>query len=590
MKRWLQMTSESQNRRPYDIKLMLRLWPYLRPHRFHFIGILLLVLLITGLDLTLPLITKTAIDRYIVPDKGGIAAGADQEAASRRYPIDLSDAKQAAVARRYAHLIENKEGSASIAWEDLSLLTRRDLTLLRHKDVHGVTWAAALLLAVLFANLALTFAQVINMEAVGQNIMHRLRYRLFSALQKLPLSFFDRTPVARLVTAATNDIQNMHDLFTSVVVVVMKDFFLLAGITLVLISIDLPLVLAAFSLTPLIVIVALLFSRRVRSIYREIRSLVADINTRFSETIEGIGVLQLFNRQADNYADFRKVNHASYQAEMSQIHVFALFMPVIELIGSVVLAVIIFHGGGDVLSHRISLGSLVAFISYMRMFFRPIRDLAEKFNILQNALASAERIFALMDTPTTEENKAATKAGPPAALRRIRTLALKNIFFGYNQGEMILKDISLALAEGETLALVGSTGSGKTTLISLINRLYTPLQGRLLVNGKDVRRYSVTDLRRRIAIVMQDPFLFTASVGANLFPGRRRIPSSDVQRVLEAAGCRDLVDHLPDGLQTVLSGGGKAISSGERQLLAIARALAKDPDLIILDEAWLTMQ
>jgi len=443
------------------------------------------------------------------------------------------------------------------------------------------------------AGFVLNMVQVIIMEYTGQMIMHDLRVTLFAHIQSLSVAFFTRNPVGRLVTRVANDIQNMHELFTSVIVFVFKDLFLLAGITLVLLSINWRLALVCFTVIPFVLYASIHFSGQAREAFRILRLKIAEINTRFSETIAGITVIQLFLQEKRNYLAFKRLNHEHYLAGMRQVHVFAVFMPVIELLGAVAIAVVIFYGGGEVLAETISLGALVAFLSYMKMFFRPLRDIAEKYNILQNSMASAERIFLILDSaerlpqcvPAVDFGTPSGSKTQTQTLGKISEVSLKNVFFAYVKGETVLKNVSFNITAGKTLAIVGPTGSGKTTIINLIIRFYDPTSGQVLVNGMDIKKIYSPYVRAKIALVMQDPFLFSEPIRDNITLGESDISETALQQIIERSNCKTFIDRLPAGLDTVLSEGGASISSGERQLLSIARAFARDPDLIILDEA-----
>jgi len=426
------------------------------------------------------------------------------------------------------------------------------------------------------------------MEYTGHMMMHDLRMALFRHIQSLAIAFFTRNPVGRLVTRATNDVQNMHELFTSVITLVFKDFFLLVGIAAVLLFMDWRLALVSFAVFPLVVYVAFFFSGRIRDVFRVLRLKVAEINTTFSETIEGLKVIQAFGRERPNNEDFSRLNHENYQAGMREIHVLAIFMPLIEVFGVATIAIVIFFGGNRVLQDGISLGVLVAFISYMRMFFRPIRDLAEKFNILQNAMASAERLFLIMDSQEKiPDPDAGGKDAGVADLRAepLRKLTFEHVDFAYVLTEPLLKDINWWARTGETVAIVGPTGSGKTSIINLITRFYDPAAGRILWNGNDIKAIPASALRSRMALVTQDPTLFSDSVKANIWRHDQHPSEKEIKEILTASNCMSLVTRLPQGIDTVLTGGGSTLSSGERQLLSIARAFASNPELIILDEA-----
>jgi len=586
---------EKQLGKPYDVKLLRRLYPYTMPYRLLLLCSIILVVFITLLDLSLPYVTKIAIDRYIVPQKESVVNQSSDSAEDKvRYlKADITDPAIQAIVYKYSDRFKIHKSLAFISFNDLPELGKKDLAILRKDDLAGVTFITAIFLAMVMAGFVLNMVQVIIMEYTGQMIMHDLRVKLFSHIQSLSVAFFTRNPVGRLVTRVANDIQNMHELFTSVIVFVFKDLFLLAGITLVLLSINWRLALVCFTVIPFVLYASIHFSGQAREAFRILRLKIAEINTRFSETIGGIKVIQLFLQEKRNYLGFKKLNREHYLAGMRQVHVFAVFMPVIELLGAIAIAVVIFYGGGQVLVESISLGALVAFLSYMKMFFRPIRDIAEKYNILQNSMASAERIFLIMDsTESLAQPGTVIKSGfkfvskaPTQALKKISKMSLEDVSFNYVENETVLKKVSFSVKAGETMALVGPTGSGKTSIINLIIRFYDPSSGRVLVNGIDIKKIFTPNLRAKMALVMQDPFLFSETIRDNITLGKRNISETALQQILERSNCKTFTDRLPAGLDTVLSEGGASISSGERQLISIARAFARDPDLIILDEA-----
>ena len=468
--------------------------------------------------------------------------------------------------------------------------------MLRHNDLGGINRIAIVFLILVAGIFILNFIQIMVMETTGQRIMHDLRMRLFTHIQQLSTSFFNHNPVGRLVTRVTNDIQNMNELFTSVIKFVFKDIFLLVGITIVLINLNFRLAMVSFTVIPIVIFISFRFSGKARQVFRDLRVKVAQINTRFAETIGGIKVIQLFLHEGANYREFKKLNHANYLAGMQQVRVFAVFMPLIGLLGSIVLAMIIYYGGGRVLNNWVSLGELVAFITYIKMFFRPIRDLADKYNIMQNAMASAERIFLLLDK-NGDKDKDKTTPNPQLKssgrlaltgkknLEKINKIEFDNVSFEYVANENVLDGVSFTVRSGETVAIVGPTGSGKTTLIHLITRFYDPVGGRIRVNDADIRTFEPALIRSKIALVMQDPFLFSGPIRDNIISGRTSLSERQLTRILAASNLSSLINNLPDGLDTVLSESGSSLSSGERQLVSIARAFAADPDMIILDEA-----
>ena len=578
---------EAQLGKPYDLKLLKRLYPFTRPYRLLLFGSIGLVLLITALDLALPYVTKIAIDRYIVPQTASetLATDAGEKSGERVIRTDLNDPQQQTLVNKYRELFTIEGTTALIPYQALSKLKKSDLAVLRKDDVAGVTFISAVFVVLVIINFMLNFVQKMIMEYMGHMIMHDLRIRLFGHIQNLATAFFTRNPVGRLVTRTTNDVQNMHELFTSVISMIFKDLFLLCGIAVVMLALNWKLALVSFTVLPLVLYASINFSRRARGIFRELRVKIAEINTRFSETIGGIRVVQLFRQEMNNYRTFKRLNHENYLAGMKQIHVLAVFMPLIEILGVVAVALVIWYGGGRVLTGSLSLGALVAFISYIRMFFRPIRDLAEKYNILQNAMASAERIFLIFDSRDRLSWPDAQSSEEVSGLQQIKAVRFENVYFSYVGDENVLKNITFNINTGETVAVVGPTGAGKTSLINLIPRFYDPSAGRVLINNRDIRELDASVFRSKIALVMQDPFLFSGTIRQNIFQGNHNLTKAEEQFIIEASSCQPLIDRLASGLDTALTEGGSSLSSGERQLISIARAFARNPQLILFDEA-----
>ncbi|MFO7931411.1 MAG: ABC transporter ATP-binding protein [Desulfosalsimonas sp.] len=536
-----------------DIGLLKRIYPFISPYRLLMITALVLMAAVTVLELAVPYVTKVAIDNYIVPEQAsgdsmtpGIGAAVpDEQQDAAGEPGDTE---------------ENRTG-----------------------DIKGLNKVALALLMIIFLNMGVNFAHVLLMEYTAQSIMHDLRLSLFSHIQRLSVRFFNTNPVGRLVTRVTNDIQNMHEMLTSVIIFVLKDLFLLAGITIVLFAIDWQLSLAVYAIFPLVFYAGFKFAGTAREAFRILRIKAAEINTRFSETIGGIGIIQLFGQQRNNYENFKKINHENFLAGMKQITVFALFMPFIELMSSVGLAIVVFAGGSGILAGRISLGELVIFISYVRMFFRPIRDIAEKYNITQNALSSAERIFLILDEDDMLPEPENGSAAPVP--KKFEQVSARNVWFGYSPDEPVLKEIDFSLPAGSTMAVVGPTGAGKTSLINLLVRFYDPDSGAIFINNTDIRNFKAADLRSKIALVSQDPFLFSGSILNNIF-GQEETPDPEtVERVIEQSRSGSFIKRMPSGIETHLTEQGATLSSGQKQLISIARAIAADPEMIIFDEA-----
>ncbi len=574
---------EKKLEKSYDFKLLWRIYPFVKSYRLLLSFSIIMAMAITFLDLALPYITKIAIDRYIVPTT---AVEKAHSTATRQLFVDISRPDIAEIVRRYPEEFAISGTSAVIAYNQIDKLAPRDLKVLRQDDLSGISRIAVIFLAVIVLNFILNFSQQMIMEITGQKIMHDFRMKLFTHIQDMPVSYFNQNPVARLVTRTTNDIQNMQEMFTSIIAFVFKDMFLLGGITVVLINMNWRLALTAFIVLPAVGFFSIHYSRQARGAFRTIRTKTAEINTHFSETITGMKVIQLFRQEAGNYLKFKKTNHEYYLAGMLQVHVFALFMPVIEILGITAVAIIIYYGGIRVLSAQITIGALAAFISYIKMFFLPIRDIAEKYNILQNAMSSAERLFQILDNTEKDAPGAILETdATEAPLSGISSLEARDIRFGYAKDEPVLKNVSFLMKAGDTLAVVGPTGSGKTTLMNLIIRFYTPDAGQILINGRDIQSIPSGQLRAGIALVTQDPFLFSETIRENILHGAKALSESELAQVIDAANCKEVVDRLPQGLDTLLSEGGASISSGERQLISLARAFARNPELIILDEA-----
>ncbi len=587
--------TEEQSGTGYDSTLLKRLLPFSKPYRLHILFSVLIVVLITIMNVALPYITKIAIDRYIVPvtetvtREDGDPADKRGERRRRFYKTDLGRPENAAVVRKYPDLFSVQDTYALIPFDSLGRLSSDDLKLLRKKDISGVGLVALVFLVLIILDFCFNFIQKIIMEYTGHMLMHDLRVSLFEHIQGLSISFFSKNPVGRLVTRVTNDIQNMHEFFTTVIAFIFNDVCLLVGITIVLISISLELTAVSFLVLPFVWMAALHFARKARVIFRTLRIKLAEINTRFSETIGGMKVIQLFLHENENYRRFKTLNHENYQAGMDQIRLMAVFMPLIEILSAAAVASVVFYGGNRVMSNNISLGDLVAFISYIRMFFRPIRDVAEKYNVVQNALSSAERIFLILDSkdrlPMPEGVDVMPRDTAKAATAPFTRLSFENVSFSYDPDEPVLEDISFVLDAGETLGIVGPTGSGKTTLINLITRFYDPTSGRVCVNGRDMRNLDPEAYLAKMAMVMQDPFLFSGTIRENILGGNRNYSETEIEEILTASNCKDLVDRTPNGIETQLSEAGASISSGERQLISIARAFARNPELIVMDEA-----
>ncbi len=448
-------------------------------------------------------------------------------------------------------------------------------------DLAGVGAVAAVYFAILAASFAFEYVQTWTMQVTGQRIMFDLRMEIFSHLQRLELGFYDRNPVGRLMTRVTTDVDVLNELFTSGVVSVFGDVFTLIGIMAVLMWMDWQLALVAFSVLPLIAIITQWFRVNVRGSYRTVRTWIARINTFLQERITGMATVQLYRRERRDFEAFDEIDRAHRNANVESIFYYAVFYPAVELVAALAASLVIWVGGGRVIEDALSLGSLVAFLQYTQRFFRPISDLSEKFNTLQGAMASSERIFALLDTPVAVTPPASGRAQAGGA----GLIRFEDVTFWYVEEEPVLRNVSFDVLPGQRVGIVGATGSGKTTLVSLLLRFYDVQEGRITIDGIDIRDIEVAALRARFGLVLQDVHLFAGTIAGNVRLGNDAITDEAVRRAVSAVHASGFIDRMPGGLDTAVVERGATLSAGQKQLLSFARALAFDPPVLILDEA-----
>jgi ATP-binding cassette, subfamily B, multidrug efflux pump len=544
----------------YDGRLMRRLLTYLRPYKWHVAVALAAIILKSGLDVLGPYLTKIAIDKYL-------ATSADSHSYSHSWIGDrLSDA-----------------------------------------PLTGIAQIGGLYIGLLLLTFIFEFIQTYLMQWTGQKVMFDLRKQIFRHLQHIHVGFFDKNPVGRLVTRVTTDVDALNEMFTSGVVSIFEDVFVLAGIIGIMMKMNWKLALITFAVLPLIVYATKVFRDKVRDSYRRIRTAIARINAYLQEAVSGMLVLQLFNREKRAFNKFSDINASHMEAFKDAIMAYAVYYPVVEILSAVAIASIIWFGGNDVIRGMASIGVLVAFMQYAQRFFRPIQDLSEKYNILQSAMAAGERVFKLLDTKIEVTSAAVTKE--PQGPGRIE---FDHVWFAYGNlaaaqksadsssrperagspvptqaGELnwVLRDVNFVLEPGETIAVVGHTGAGKTTLISLLMRFYDVQRGAIRIDGVDIKDMNLDDLRGRFGVVLQDPFLFSGTVEGNIRLGTARIQDADVEQAAEDVNLADFIRTLPGGFKEEVRERGSTLSTGQKQLISFARALAHNPKILILDEA-----
>jgi len=500
-----------------DPRLLRRMLVYARPYRGALILALILTALVASLQLAQPYILKVVIDDYILG------------------PGELSELIRLAIGFFIVYI-----GGLALYYWQFNLLMR-----------------------------------------TGQRIINHIRRDVFAHLQELPISYIDHNPAGRLVTRVTNDAETLSEMYTGFLVDLFRDLFLLSGIIVVMLQLHTPLALLTFTFIPLVCLAIIIYRRKAQPAFRELRRQLARLNAFAAENIAGIRIIQAFLQERRRFDDFAGINEEHFQANLMELKIFAVFRPAMDLFRSLALAVLLWFGGGAVISGAIMFGVLFAFINYVEQFFRPLNDISERFSILQSALASAERIFQLLD----EEKEAQSDPGKNV-LKKVRgDIEFEGVWFAYDDEEWVLQDVSLEIKAGEKVAIAGPTGAGKSSLVNLLNRFYPINKGQIKLDGIDIRELDRRKLRRQVGIVQQDIFLFNATVRENITLNAVNLSTHELEAVTRAAGSFDFIQELPDKLDTPVGERGFILSTGQRQLLALTRILVFNPAVFILDEA-----
>lgn len=510
----------------YDARIARRLLGYVRPYKGKIVAALLLTILISLLLQVGPMLTRWAIDGYIKPAVDGQIS---QESAFK-----------------------------------------------------GISLIVTAYILVLVVNLMLGYFQELLLNTIGQNAMLAVREQIFNKLQTIDISYYDRTPVGRLMTRLTSDVDALNDLFTSGLIATLGDIVLIAGALSVMFYYNWKLTLVSMALIPLLAAATAWFRRGTRVSYRKVRLKVARLNAFMQEHLSGMHVVQLFNREDKALAQMAGINREHLHANLDTVFYYGIFYPLVSLIAAGGSAVIIWYGGGQVIQNAITLGTLVAFLQYTERLWSPIQGLSEKYNILQTAIVSSERIFDLLDTPSTAYEPVSRSQSLPRVPGRIE---FRNVWFAYNDEDWVLKDVSFTVDPGQSLALVGHTGAGKTTITNLLFRFYDVQRGRILVDGVDVRDWQLQRLRENFSVVSQDIFLFSGDVASNIRLGNRNIPEERVEWAAREVGAAQFIERLPERYASPVKERGAGLSVGQKQLISFARALAFNPHILILDEA-----
>lgn len=633
--------SDELKNKIYDRRLFGRMMHYLKPYmKWVFLSFFILML-ISGAEVVLPLVQRTAIDDYIVSDKS-IAIFTNEteyQDFDSRYkklkfkeyghanlhfiilsPKDINKINRSDMAMLKEkgilgsesvylitdspsntsilnqYLIENTNPNASksgmqgwfrlganklaVSKEQLLELPRKERLAVRSEASRSLFYLALIFFGIITLRLVTSYLQSVITAYFSQMAMADLRHDVFSHLQKMPTKYFDQNPVGRLVTRVTNDIRSIDEMLASGVITIVQDVILIVAIVILMLVLNWQLALISFAILPLVIWIITIYRSKTRVIYREVRKHLASLNATLSEHIAGQKIIQLFNQYFHKKQEFSDINHEYFLASLKQLKLFAFFRPIIHVSSQVAVALIIWYGGGQILRNAITIGLLMAFTQYVNKLFEPINDFSEKFNILQGALAGAERIFDLMELDPEDYREELHHS-----LKMEGEIEFENVWLAYNPDEWVLKDVSFKIKPGEKIALVGHTGSGKTSIVNLILGMYPYQKGKIRIDGKELHQYSLADIRSNVGIVQQDVFIFSGNIHDNIALNNSKITRDDIVQVAKYVNADKFISKLPQGYDEPVMERGATLSTGQRQLIAFARVLAYNPSIFILDEA-----
>lgn len=577
----------------YDPKLMKRLLSYAKPYWHYLVICIILIMIITGLELSRPYLLKITIDEYLNGYKKPMYEldndisinGTNFKGKTYVREGNLSKEEKKQYEDAKIKIITKEKGNYYLVDKnnnaDKILLSKEELLEFKQEDIKGLSKIGIIFLVVIIFAFLLNYLQVYILNYTSQKIIFNIRQEVFSHIQKMSLSYFDKNPVGRLVTRVTNDTENLNEMYTSVLVSLFKDVFILIGIIVVMLKMDYKLALISFTLIPLIIVASLVFRSKIRDVYRIGRIKLAKINSSLNENITGMKTIHIFKKEDKKFREFDEINKDFLDTSKKEIKIYAIFRPTIEVIRALGIALLVWYGGGKVISGYMEFGVLYAFIDYLQRFFEPIMDLTEKYNILQSAMASSERIFMILDTDEDIKNPE-----NPIPLTDLKgKIEFKNVWFAYEGENWVLKDVNFTINPGEKVAFVGATGAGKSSIINLITRFYDIQKGEILIDGVNIKNYDKYELRKHIGVVLQDVFLFTGNIKDNIRLNNKNISDEKVKEIAEYVNANHFIEKLPNKYDEPVMERGSTLSAGERQLLAFARALAFNPDILILDEA-----